>query len=133
METRQPIISHEPQLKTAYVRNIGNDISREELIDLFALNKTPFLETHSRVSVVHGSDQNSVIIEVPEKVHDEMLKLNGMTYKGHHMIISATQTRPATKGVWKVPTKKPKTRETNNPKWNIWKSTPDCLNGSTIK
>ena len=89
METRQPIISDEPQLKTTYVRNIGNDISREEFIDLFALNKTSFLETHSRVSMVHGGDQNSAIIEVPEKVHDKMLKLNGMTYKGHHMIISA--------------------------------------------
>ena len=97
METRQPIISDEPQLKTAYVRNIGNDISREELIDLFALNKTPFLETHSRVSMIHGSDQNSAIIEVPEKVHDEMLKLNGMTYKGHHVIISANPD-PSNKG-----------------------------------
>ena len=48
--------------------------------------------------MVHGNDQNSAIIEVPEKVHDEMLKLNGMTYKGHHMIISANPDPSKDKG-----------------------------------
>ena len=64
----QPVNLEDPPLKIAYIRNTGNDISREELIE--------------------GTEQNSAIIEVPEKVHDELLKLNGMTYKGHHMTIS---------------------------------------------
>ena len=49
------------------------------MIDLFCLNKTPFLQKHSRVGVVNGTEQKMAIIEVPEKVHDKLLKLNGMT------------------------------------------------------
>ena len=75
-------------LKTIFMRNLGKDITKDEIVDLFGLHKTPFLKKHTRIGIVHGQEHNTAILEVAEKVYDEMLKLSGMKFKGSDIKLS---------------------------------------------
>ena len=75
-------------LKTVFMRRLGKDITKQEIIDLFGLHKTPFLKDHTRIGIVHGREDNTAIVEVAEKVYDELVKLSGMKYKGSDIILS---------------------------------------------
>ena len=78
-------------LKTLFIRNIGKDVTKDELIDLLALYKTKEMKENTRIGIVHGKDQNSAIIEVLEDVHAQLLKLNGVKFKGHDIILSTNE------------------------------------------
>ena len=75
-------------LKTVFMRKLGKDITKQEIIDLFGLHKTTFLKDHTRIGLVHGREDNTAIVEVAEKVYDELVKLSGMKYKGSDIILS---------------------------------------------
>ena len=78
-------------LKTLFIRNIGKDVTKDELIDLLALHKTKEMKENTRIGIVHGKEQNSAIIEVLDDVHAQLLKLNGVKFKGHDIILSTNE------------------------------------------
>ena len=78
-------------LKTLFMRNLGKDVTKDEIIDLFGLHKTPFLKKHTRIGIVHGLEHNTAIVEVAEKVYEELLKLSGMKFKGSDILLSPNE------------------------------------------
>ena len=48
-------------LKTVFMRNLGKDVTKDELVDLFGRHKTPFLKAHTRIGIVHGWEHNTAI------------------------------------------------------------------------
>lgn len=77
-------------LKTLYVKHIVADISRDDIIDLLGLHKTEMLRKTSRVGIVIGTNENTAIVEVLQEVYDDVLKLNGVNFKGQDLNISTT-------------------------------------------
>lgn len=73
---------------TVFVRNIGEDISTQDLIDLFGLHKTPFLKANTSIGFMQGATQKTAVIDVLDEVYGELLKLNGISFKGHDLIVS---------------------------------------------
>ncbi len=78
-------------LKTLFVRNIAEEVTKDDIIDLFGLHKTDFMKAHTRIGIVHGKDQKTAIVEVLEEVYDQLLKLSGIKFKNRDIILSATQ------------------------------------------
>ena len=74
--------------KTVLVRDIGNEISEEDLADLFSLTKTEGLKDSYRITVVHGTEETSACVEIPATFHDMIMKLNGIHFKGRDLVLT---------------------------------------------
>ena len=77
-------------LKTLYVKNIAENISRDDIIDLFGLHKTEAMKKTSRVGIMHGNEGRTAIVEVFEDCYDDVLKLNGVHFKGQDLNLTTT-------------------------------------------
>ena len=80
------------EMETIIVKNIGKDISEQDLIDLFSLAKTDGLKNSHRMTVVHGSDETTACIEVPIAYYDMIMKLNGVSFKGRDLVLTRSGT-----------------------------------------
>ena len=52
------------QLSTIQVANLGKDVSRDEIIALFGLDKPESIKNSTQINLVHGETTNTAIIEV---------------------------------------------------------------------
>ena len=78
--------------RTVIVRNIGKDISEEDLVDLFSLTKTDELKNSHRITVIHGSEETSACIEIPPAYYDMVMKLSGVSFKGRDLVLTGSDT-----------------------------------------
>ena len=67
-------------------------------MNLFGLAATPFLKTSCSVEIATcdktGKSKNFAFINVPEHVHNELMKLNGIEFYGRQLVIEEAKTKP---------------------------------------
>ena len=80
----------ETNIKRIYVGNLGK-VTVEDLTQLFGLDTTAFLKRTCRVELSTteetGEPKNHVFINVPEHIHSELIKLNGIEFYGQQLVI----------------------------------------------
>jgi len=85
--------------KSIYVGNLGSNVTSEDLTNLFGLGATPFLQKTCCVDVAcddkTGKSKNFAIVTVPEHVHSELIKLNGIEFYGRQIVIEEAKTKPS--------------------------------------
>merc|ERR1712042_350287 len=82
--------------KKIYVGNLGSNVTNDDLNQLFGLGATPFLQQNCCVDVAcddKGKSKNFAIITVPEHVHSELIKLNGIEFYGRQVVIEEAKTK----------------------------------------
>jgi len=85
-------------LKRIYVGNLGSNVTQEDLIQLFGLSTTAFLQRTCSVELATcektGKSKNFAFVNVPEHVHIELMKLNGIEFYGRQVVIEEAKTKP---------------------------------------
>ena len=76
------------KLSTVYVKNLGKDVTRDELVALFGLDKPDLVKNTTQITFVHGASANTAILEVVDTKLDELVKLNGVTFKDRDFTIT---------------------------------------------
>ena len=68
-------------------------------MELFGLEMTQYLPDTCRINLVisksTGKHRGFVFITTPNHVHDELLKLNGVDFKGRPTVVETAKTRSA--------------------------------------
>ena len=89
----------ERQIKNVYIGNIHQNITEKDLIELFGLEMTQYLRDTCRINLVilksTGKHQGLAFITTPDHVHDELLKLNGVEFRGRPIVVETANTRSA--------------------------------------
>jgi len=84
-------------MKRIYVGNLGTNVACEDLVQLFGLGTTPFLKKNCSVEIPTnrktGKSKNFAIVSVPENVHCELIKLNGIEFYGRQVVIEEAKTK----------------------------------------
>lgn len=83
------------RLSTIHVTNLGKDVSRDDIISLFGLDKPDTINDTTQINIVHGPSSNTAILEVLPFKCEELLKLNGITFKGRDLTISGDSSEDA--------------------------------------
>jgi len=89
----------EPEVakKRIYVGNLGSNVTTDDLTQLFGLGTTPFLQKTCSVELAccekTGKSKNFAIVTVPEHVHCELMKLNGIEFYGRQVVIEEAKTK----------------------------------------
>ena len=78
----------ESNLVTLHVKNLGQDITQEDLVTLFGLDKSEIVKQTTQITFIHNDESNVAIVTVLEELHAELIKLNGVTFKGMDLVIS---------------------------------------------
>lgn len=85
-------------IKRIYVGNLGTNVTKEDLVNLFGLSATPYLRDTCDVEIATcektGKSKNFAFINVPEHVHAELMKLNGIEFYGRQLVIEEAKTKP---------------------------------------
>lgn len=88
--------------KRIYVGNLGSNVTREDLTQLFGLNATTYLKNSCEIEIAvcekTGKSKNFAFINVPEHVHNELMKLNGIEFYGRQLVIEEAKTKPEEDG-----------------------------------
>ena len=78
-------------LKTLYVSSIEDlRITEEDMVQLFGLAATPFLQQHCKVEITVQNGVRYAVIVLPDAVSSEVTKLNGAKLYGDKIVISET-------------------------------------------
>jgi len=95
--TTTPEVESEVARKRIYVGNLGSNVTKDDLAQLFGLETTPFLQKTCSVDLATdaktGKSKNFAIVTVPEHVHSELMKLNGIEFYGKQVVIEEAKTR----------------------------------------
>jgi len=89
----------EPEVikKRIYVGNLGSNVAKDDLVQLFGLAATDFLKKNCCVDIAldakTGKSKNFAIVTVPEPVHSELIKLNGIEFYGRQVVIEEAKTK----------------------------------------
>ena len=78
--------------KFVIVKNIGNDITEQDLIDILGLAKTDGLKGQYQITVIHGAEERSACIEIPDAFFDMVMKLNGVNFKGKDLVLTSSDS-----------------------------------------
>jgi len=83
--------------KRIYVGNLGSNVTQDDLVQLFGLGTTDFLQKNCAVNIATdaktGKSKNFAIVTVPEHVHSELIKLNGIEFYGRQVVIEEAKTK----------------------------------------
>ena len=109
-------ISEEKQL---FIRNLHSDATEEDLYKLFGLRSTQYFKQNCLVNMplikTTGKSKGFAFIIIPEKVHQSLLKLDGIDLLGKKLLIKeAISTR---KKDSKLPGKSRSIQATQNYTW----------------
>lgn len=84
--------------KRIYVGNLGSNVATDDLVQLFGLGTTPYLQRTCSVELATcektGKSKNFAFVNVPEHVHCELMKLNGIEFYGRTLVIEEAKTKP---------------------------------------
>jgi len=89
----------EPEIATKrmYIGNLGSNVTTDDLVQLFGLGTTPFLLRTCSVELATcektGKSKNFAFVNVPEHVHAELVKLNGIEFYGRQLVIEEAKTK----------------------------------------
>ena len=101
------------------IGNLGSNVTTEDLTQLFGLGTTSFLQRTCSVELATcektGKSKNFAFVNVPEHVHSELMKLNGIEFYGRQVVIEEAKTKPDSEKENKENKEKRKAR---NPKGN---------------
>ena len=85
------------QTKKLYIGNLHENITEMDLIEIFGLEMTKYLRGTCRINLVisknTGKHQEFAFITTPDHVQDELLKFNGVEFKGRPIIVETAKTR----------------------------------------
>jgi len=91
-------VEPETPMKRIYVGNLGSNVTTDDLIQLFGLGTTTYLQRMCSVELATcektGKSKNFAFVNVPEHVHDELMKLNGIEFYGRQLVIEEAKTKP---------------------------------------
>merc|ERR1712228_404088 len=91
------VVESEIAKKRIYVGNLGSNVTKDNLVQLFGLGTTPFLQRTCSVELAccekTGKSKNFAIVTVPEHVHCELMKLNGIEFYGRQVVIEEAKTK----------------------------------------
>lgn len=91
-------VGTETAKKRIYVGNLGANVTTEDLTQLFGLGTTPYLRQTCDVELATcektGKSKNFAFVNAPEHVHSELMKLNGIEFYGHQLVIEEAKTKP---------------------------------------
>ena len=76
--------------KRIYVGNLGPSVTKDDLVQLFGLSATPYNRETCCVDMAtdkEGKSKNFAYITVPEFLHSEIIKLNGLEFFGKCVVI----------------------------------------------
>ena len=74
--------------KRLRVTNLDPRVTATELSELFGLRRTPHLEKNTSVEIkTTENDDRFAIVISPDDIHDELLKLNGITFYEKNLIL----------------------------------------------
>ena len=76
-------------LVTLHVNNLGKDITEEDLVALFGLDKSENIKNSTQLTFIHKDDSNVAIIAVLPELHADLIKLNGVTFKDRDLVITS--------------------------------------------
>jgi len=80
-----------------YVGNLGSNVTCEDLNQLFGLDTTDYLKKTCSVELATcektGKSKNFAFVNVPEHVHVELMKLNGIEFYGRQLVIEEAKTK----------------------------------------
>ena len=83
---------------TIYVGNLDSNVSIEGIYELFGLKSTAYLRSNCHVDFPLNQQtqktRGHVYITAPKHVFDELVKLNGVEFKGKFLIIENAKVRP---------------------------------------
>jgi len=83
--------------KRIYVGNLGTNVTKDDLVNLFGLAATPYLKSQCTIEIATcektGKSKNFAFINVPEHVHSELMKLNGIEFYGRQLVIEEAKTK----------------------------------------
>jgi len=83
--------------KRIYIGNLGSNVTKDDLVQLFGLGTTTFLQQNCCVDIATdaktGKSKNFAIVTVPEHVHSELIKLNGIEFYGRQVVIEEAKTK----------------------------------------
>ena len=89
----------ERQMKKIYIGNLHENVTEKDLIELFGLETTQYLRNTCRINLITskstGKHRGFAFITTPDHVHDELLKLNGVEFKGRPIVVETAKTRSA--------------------------------------
>ena len=77
--------------------NLGSNVTTEDLTQLFGLGTTTYLRQCCSVELATcektGKSKNFAFVNVPEHVHSELMKLNGIEFYGRQLVIEEAKTK----------------------------------------
>ena len=83
---------------TIYVGNLDSNVSIEDISDFFGLKSTAYLRTNCHVGFPLKQQtqktKGHVYITTPKHVCDELVKLNGVEFKGKFLFIEIAKVKP---------------------------------------
>ena len=86
-------------MKKIYIGNLHENVTEKDLIELFGLETTQYLRNTCRINLITskstGKHRGFAFITTPDHVHDELLKLNGVEFKGRPIVVETAKTRSA--------------------------------------
>lgn len=81
-----------------FIGNLGSNVTKDDLVQLFGLGTTTFLQRTCSVELAccekTGKSKNFAFVNVPEHVHAELMKLNGIEFYGRQVVIEEAKTKP---------------------------------------
>ena len=85
--------------KQLYIGNLNTGVVEEDLNQLFGIRSTKYLQHTCSIKMPvnqkTGKNKGFAFITAPERVYMELIKLNGIEFKGKEITIQdATSTRP---------------------------------------
>ena len=93
-----PEYEHKPIKSTIIVKNLNANVKSADIHELFGLRNTAYLRKNCNVSLPLNNKTKEHLgyayLTVPKHVRDEIIKLNGLKFRGHEIVIEDAVTKP---------------------------------------
>ena len=83
------------RMKMIRIGNLGCKTNATHLAEFFGLKETPFLERTCSIELQEESGEYSANVHVPENVHTQLLKKDGIEYMGKNLHIFSHDSTPS--------------------------------------